>query len=61
MSKPDPKRPWKAIVAGVVYAGGWVTTALEDGHVTVQEGSAGVVGLVLALGLVYGITNPQVQ
>lgn len=60
MSKPDPKKPWKAAVAGVVYVGGWLVTSLADSHITTQEWSAGVVGTVLACALVYGIKNPQV-
>jgi hypothetical protein len=60
VTKADPKRPWKAIVAGVVFAGGWATTALADNHVSTQEGIAGAVGLVLALAAVYGVRNPRV-
>lgn len=50
-------KPTKAIVAGVVYAAGWVVTALADSHITAQEWGAGAVGLALAVGAVYGVTN----
>jgi hypothetical protein len=60
MAKPDPKKPVKAIAAGLTFAAGWCGTALADGHVSVQEGWSGVVGLILAVGLVYGLRNPEV-
>jgi hypothetical protein len=60
MSKPDPKKPVKAITAGIVYAAGWAATSLADGVVTAQEWWAGGIGLALALGAVYGFKNPQV-
>lgn len=58
--KADPKRPVKAIAAGVVFAGGWAATALADGAVSGQEAWAGAVGLVLAVGAVFGLRNPTV-
>jgi hypothetical protein len=60
MSKPDPTKPVKAIAAGVVFVAGWATTALADGIVTGQEWSAGIVGLIVSVGAVYGLKNPQV-
>jgi hypothetical protein len=50
-------KPTQAVVAGVVYAAGWVVTALADSHITAQEWGAGVVGLAVAVGAVYGVTN----
>lgn len=60
MSKPDPKRPVKALVAGAVFVGGWIGTSLADGVITAQEWGFGVAGLAAAVGLVYGVSNPQV-
>lgn len=60
MSKPDPKKPVKAVVAGVVFAAGWVATSLADNAISAQEWWAGGIGLVFAVGAVYGLKNPQV-
>jgi hypothetical protein len=56
----DPKRPWKAVTSGVVYAGGWLTVVLADGVISQQEWIGGVVGLVVSLGAVFSVTNPKV-
>lgn len=60
VTKADPKRPVKAVAAGVVFAGGWAATALADGVVSGQEAWSGVIGLVLVVGAVFGLKNPQV-
>lgn len=59
--KPDPKKPVKAVAAGVVFIGGWAATALADGTVSTQEGFALVIGLALSVGAVFGLKNPQVE
>lgn len=53
-------KPTKAVVAGVVYAAGWVVTALADSTITTQEWGAGVAGLALAVIGVYKVTNKPV-
>lgn len=58
-TKPDPKKPVKALVAGVVTFCSATGLALPDG-VTVGEWLAIVPATLIAVVGVYGIPNPQV-
>jgi hypothetical protein len=60
----DKRRPWKAIASGVVTFIALVWANLDGrqdfGAITRDEWIGAVVGALVALGTVYGITNPLV-
>jgi hypothetical protein len=58
---PDPKKPVKAVVAAIGLAATWVTASLADGDISTQEWWAGVIGLIVTVGAVYGFKNPQIE
>lgn len=47
----------KAIIAGIVAAGGSLGVAASDGHVTLAEALIAVTATAVAVGGVYGVTN----
>lgn len=56
----DPKKPWKALIAGLTAALGTAFTALSDNGITAQEGVGIALTTVIAVGAVYGVRNPKV-
>jgi F0F1-type ATP synthase membrane subunit c/vacuolar-type H+-ATPase subunit K len=59
--KPDPRKPWKAVGAGITAAAGTFATALADGHIDGAEVTGIIVATVAATLAVYGIKNPTVS
>lgn len=60
-TKPDPRKPWKAVGAAVIAGAGAFATAIADGHITGGEGAfiaTSVVGAALG---VYHIKNPSIS
>lgn len=59
--KADPKKPVKAVAAAVGVVTTWLVASLADGVITGQEWGAGILGLIVTVGAVYGLKNPQVE
>lgn len=53
-------KAWKAVVAGAAAGGASLTTALDDGTITAQEGITAAVALIVALAVTYRVPNKQV-
>lgn len=50
-------RYWKAVAAGVAAGAASLSTALEDGTVTGQEGVIAVLAVLGALGITWAVPN----
>lgn len=53
-------KPYKAIAAGLTALAGSFATAVADGTITGTEVGGIVLTTVIAVGAVYGISNPEV-
>jgi membrane-associated PAP2 superfamily phosphatase len=48
---------WKAIVAGIAAGAASVSTALQDNHITAEEGWTALIAVLFALGFTWAIPN----